>query len=107
MQKSNTNFYASLGSFKTRLFGAEMDTGVMKGSGDASAFVDYKNLTSDGYLTNAGLRRNNIFFKYVKPLSDNTVLTFATMQNKLHQNVALGHDRGKSSEIRCEFWPEC
>lgn len=82
--------YASFGSFNTRLFGAEMDTGVMQNSGDASAFIDYKNLTSDGYLTYAGQRRQNLFFKYAKPLSDNTVLTFVTMQNKLHQNVALG-----------------
>lgn len=82
--------YASFGSFNTRLFGAEMDTGVMQNSGDASAFIDYKNLTSDGYLTYAGQRRQNLFFKYARPLSDNTVLTFVTMQNKLHQNVALG-----------------
>lgn len=90
MQEANTNLYASLGSFNTRLFGAQLDTGVLKNDGDASAFVDYKNLTSDGYLTNAGQRRENIFFKYSRPVSDNTVLTFVTMQNKLHQNVALG-----------------
>ncbi|OIQ94408.1 TonB dependent receptor [mine drainage metagenome] len=90
MQEANTNLYASLGSFNTRLFGAQLDTGVLKNDGDASAFVDYKNLTSDGYLTNAGQRRENIFFKYSRPISDNTVLTFVTMQNKLHQNVALG-----------------
>jgi iron complex outermembrane receptor protein len=82
--------YASFGSFNTKLFGVEMDTGVMQNTGDASAFIDYKNLTSDGYLTYAGQRRQNLFFKYAKPLSDNTVLTFVTMQNKLHQNVALG-----------------
>ncbi|WP_283745474.1 TonB-dependent receptor [Sideroxydans sp. CL21] len=90
MQEANTNLYASLGSFNTRLFGAQLDTGVLKNDGDASAFVDYKNLTSDGYLTNAGQRRENVFFKLSKPISDNTVLTFVTMQNKLHQNVALG-----------------
>jgi iron complex outermembrane receptor protein len=90
MQEANTNLYASLGSFNTRLFGAQLDTGVLKNDGDASAFVDYKNLTSDGYLTNAGQRRENVFFKFSKPISDNTVLTFVTMQNKLHQNVALG-----------------
>ena len=89
-QNAGTNLYASLGSFNTRMFGAELDTGTLKSNGDASAFVDYKNLDSDGYLTNAGLHRSNIFFKYSKPLSDNTVLTFVTMQNKLHQNVALG-----------------
>jgi iron complex outermembrane receptor protein len=62
----------------------------MKDSGDARAFLDYKNLTSDGYLTNSGLKRENLMFKYERPLTDNTVLTFVAMENKLHQNVSLG-----------------
>lgn len=89
-QKSNTNVYGSFGSFNTLLVGAELDTGAMKDSGDAHAFLDYKNLTSDGYLTNAGLKRENLMFKYERPLTDNTVLTFVAMENKLHQNVSLG-----------------
>ena len=82
--------YATFGSFNTKLIGAELDTGVMKDAGGSSAFIDYKNFQSDGYLTNAGQRRENLFVKYIRPLSDNTVLTLVTMQNKLHQNVALG-----------------
>jgi len=82
--------YASFGSFNTRLFGAEFDTGAMKNYGDASAFIDYKNFATDGYLTNAHLRRGNLFLKVVKPISDNAVLTVVSMLNKLHQNVPLG-----------------
>lgn len=82
--------YATVGSFNTRLFGAELDTGTMKDAGDARAFIDYKNFQSDGYLSNAGQRRENLFFKYIRPVGDDSVLTFVTMQNKLHQNVALG-----------------
>ena len=82
--------FASVGSFNSKLFGAELDTGVMKDNGDARAFIDYKNFKSDGYLTNAGQRRQNLFFKYIRPISDNTVLTLVTMQNKTNQNVSLG-----------------
>jgi iron complex outermembrane receptor protein len=89
-QKANTNVYGSFGSFNTLLLGAELDTGAMKDSGDAHAYLDYKNLTSDGYLTNSGLKRENLMFKYERPLTDNTVLTFVAMENKLHQNVSLG-----------------
>ena len=39
----------------------------MKNYGDASAFIDYKNFATDGYLTNAHLRRGNLFVKFVKP----------------------------------------
>ncbi|MES1999229.1 MAG: TonB-dependent receptor [Pseudomonadota bacterium] len=82
--------YTAFGSFNTRLFGAEFDTGAMKNYGDASAFIDYKNFATDGYLTNAHLRRQNLFIKLIKPISDNTVLSVVSMQNKLHQNVPQG-----------------
>ncbi|MEO6146597.1 MAG: TonB-dependent receptor [Sulfuriferula sp.] len=82
--------YTAFGSFNTRLFGTEFDTGVMQKYGDVSAFIDYKNFATDGYLTNAHLRRGNLFVKFIKPVGDNTVLTVVSMQNKLHQNVPLG-----------------
>ena len=82
--------YATVGSFNTRLLGAEFDTGTMRNYGDASMFIDYKKFSTDGYLTNSSLRRGNLFMKFVKPVSDNTVLTIVTMQNKLHQNVPQG-----------------
>ena len=84
------SLYGTVGSFNTHLLGAEFDTGVMQNYGDVSAMIDYKNITTDGFLTNAGQRRENLFMKFVKPLSDNTVLSFVSMQNKLHQNVSLG-----------------
>ena len=85
-----TTLYATVGSFSSHLVGAEFDTGVMQNYGDVSALIDYKNFTSDGFLTNGNQRRENVFMKFVKPVSDNTVLTVVTMQNKLHQNVPLG-----------------
>lgn len=90
--KSTATFtpYASFGSFNSRLQGAEFNTGVMQNYGDASAFIDYKNFTTDGFLTNSRLDRQNLFIKFVKPLTDTTLLTLVTMQNKLHQNVPLG-----------------
>jgi iron complex outermembrane recepter protein len=82
--------YAAVGSFNTRLLGAEFDTGIMNNYGDASTFIDYKQFTTDGYMTDAHLRRGNLFLKFVKPVSDNTLLTIVSMQNKLHQNVPQG-----------------
>ena len=82
--------YASIGSFGSRLVGLEYDTGVMHNYGDATAFIDYKNYSTDGYLTNAAQKRNNLFIKVTKPIGDNTLLTLVAMQNNLHQNVASG-----------------
>jgi iron complex outermembrane receptor protein len=85
-----TTLSATAGSFNSHLLGAEFDTGVMQNYGDMSAFIDYKSFNSDGFLTNSSQRRENLFIKIVKPVSDNTVLTFVTMQNNLHQHVPLG-----------------
>ncbi|MGA7595103.1 MAG: TonB-dependent receptor [Gallionella sp.] len=79
--------YASFGSYNTRLVGGEFNTGTMKNYGDASMFIDYKHLSSDGFLTNSGLNRGNLFVKFMKPISADTVLTFVTMTGSLHQNV--------------------
>ncbi len=83
--------YTSFGSFNTRLAGVEFDTGVMKDYGDASAFIDYEKLTSDGFLANNSLQRDNLFAKLVKPVSDSTVLTFVAMHNSLHQNTSANN----------------
>lgn len=82
--------YASVGSWNTKLAGAEFDTGVMPNYGNASMFIDYKAFTTDGFLTHSNLRRQNLFTKFVKPISDNTVLTFVAMQNTVKQNVPYG-----------------
>ena len=90
MTSTNFNAYATVGSWNTRMVGGEFDTGVMKNYGDGAAFIDYRKVQTDGYLTNSGQKRGNLFVKYVKPVSDNTVLTFVTMQNTVHQNVPYG-----------------
>jgi iron complex outermembrane receptor protein len=90
MAAPNFNAYATAGSWNTRMLGAEFDTGVMQNYGDSAAFVDYRKVQTDGYLTNSGQKRGNLFVKYVKPVSDNTVLTFVTMQNTVHQNIPYG-----------------
>jgi iron complex outermembrane recepter protein len=82
--------YASYGSYNTRLIGGEFDTGTMTNYGDATAFIDYKYLTTDGFLTNGAQRRGNTFIKFIKPVSADTQVTFVSMKNDLVQNVPLG-----------------
>lgn len=82
--------YATLGSFNTHLEGLQVDTGILQNYGDASLFVDYRQLDSDGYLDYSAQKRQNFFAKLVRPVGDNTLLTLVAMYNKLHQNVSLG-----------------
>jgi iron complex outermembrane receptor protein len=80
--KPSTRLYGSFGSFNTALVGAAFNTGNMKNYGDARAYLDYRQLKSDGYLTGANLNRKNLFFKLEKPVGDNTLLTFVSMFNR-------------------------
>ena len=79
--------YVSIGSFNTQLKGLEFDSGVMKNYGDTSMFIDYKDLTSDGYLNYGHQRRQNVVAKIVKPIGNDTLLTLFTMYQQLHQNI--------------------
>jgi iron complex outermembrane receptor protein len=80
----------SFGSFNTKLYGARLDTGDVSQWGNTRAFVSYKYLSSDGYLTNANLDRSNVFTKIVQPVNDTTDITFASNINKLSQNPPVG-----------------
>jgi iron complex outermembrane receptor protein len=80
----------SLGSFDTRLYGVRYDTGEVSDWGGTRAFISLKELSSDGYLTNANLDRSNAFLKVVQPVNDSTDITVVSNLNRLHQNPAVG-----------------
>lgn len=82
LDKPQTTLYGSFGSFGTAVLGAEFDTGVMKNYGDMRAFIDYRQLKSDGYLSGASTQRKNLFIKAEKPVGDNSLLTFVSMVNR-------------------------
>ena len=81
---------ASLGSYNTRVLGAEFDTGALGFANGGAGIIDFQHLDSDGRLSNMGQERNNVFTKFVAPVSDNTKVTFVGMYNQIHQNVGLG-----------------
>ncbi|AND70433.1 hypothetical protein ATSB10_29790 [Dyella thiooxydans] len=74
--------YGSYGSFATRLLGGSFDTGTMANYGGLRAFIDYRKVKSDGYLTGANMDRSNLFAKAVKPIGDHTELTLVAMTNQ-------------------------
>lgn len=95
--------YASMGSYNSRLVGAQFDTGVMQNYNDFSGFVDYKHFTTDGYLTSNHMTRGNLFAKFIKPISDNTAITFVAMQNSSQQNASLGATAAEIAQFGPNF----
>jgi iron complex outermembrane recepter protein len=88
--RSEINPYLSGGSFNTLQGGLEYDTGELKQHGGATAFIDGERLTSDGYLTHEGQTRDNVMFKVVRPLGEQSAVTVVAMYNDIHQNIGLG-----------------
>lgn len=82
--------YVSFGSFHTQVFGGEFDTGPIEKYNGAAGFIDAESLHSDGYLSNMGLDRKNLFTKFAVPVSGNTIVSFVGMYNDLVQYISLG-----------------
>ena len=82
--------YFSYGSFNTSVVGGEFDTGPLEKYNGAAGFIDGESLSSDGYLTNLGIDRKNVFTKFAVPVNDNTVVTFVGMYNEVTQYISLG-----------------
>ena len=100
---SSVNPFFSVGSFNTQVEGVRVDSGKLDQYGGTTAYLSVKNLSSDGYLTNAGLDRQNLFAKIVQPLGQDTTLTFATNLTRLHQNVSLGATRAQIAQFGPDY----
>ncbi len=96
---TSINPFFSVASFNTQVEGLRFDTGTLKPYGGTTAYFSAKNLSSDGYLTHAGLNRQNFFAKVVQPLGADTTLTFATNLTRLHQNVSLGATKAQIAQF--------
>jgi len=88
--KPGLTVFGSYGSWATALGGLEYNSGVMQNWGDARVMVGGTYGDSNGYLTNASQRRQNLYFKLEKPIGDNTLVTLFADYTNLHQNVSYG-----------------
>ncbi len=95
--------YTMQGSFNTQLYGGEYDTGSIAKYGGTTAFIDAEGLSSDGYLTNSGQSRQNVFFKVMQPLGANTVLTGVSMYNNVRQYVPIGATKTQIADFGPNF----
>ena len=93
----------SFGSFNTQLYSLRFDTGEVSQWGGLRAFLSIKNLSSDGYLTNAGLNRTNAFFKAIEPVNDSTDITVVSNLNKLKQSPPIGATPNQMAEFGVNY----
>ncbi len=77
----------SYGSFNTRLFDVEFDSGRFGGDGKSRLMLDAHDMRSDGYQTYNYQRRESVSAKYIYDASPTTTLTAFTSVVDLHSNT--------------------
>ncbi len=98
------NPYGTYGSYGTRLYGIEGDTGSV--AGGARATIDLSKLEANGFLSGTATQRRNGFVKVEVPLNSSTVLTFVGMANNSRTNVPYGASTAEMAQYRIQLRPE-
>ena len=73
----------SFGSYKTELGHFELNSGLLPSLANASLIGSYQRMTTNGYRSNADLKRDTYYVKYLQPVGKNTTLTLLSSVNKI------------------------
>src|SRR5712672_508987 len=95
------NGTASYGSFNTRLFDVEFDSGRVGGDGKSRLLIEAHEMRSDGYQTFNYQKRDAFSAKYQYALSDNTVITAFT--SIMHLNSNTPNQKGSTRDHIRQF----
>jgi iron complex outermembrane receptor protein len=79
---------ASYGSWDTRLFAAQVDTGNFGPDGSSNLMINAHQMNSDGYERGNDQQRQNISAKYQYALTDKTTLTLFGTTEEVKANTA-------------------
>jgi iron complex outermembrane recepter protein len=88
------NGTASYGSFNTRLFDVEFDSGRLGQDGKSRLLIEAHEMRSDGYQTFNYQKRDAFSAKYQYALSDNTV--FTAFSSVMHLNSNTPNQKGST-----------
>ena len=76
----------SLGSWDTRLYHFEVDSGLIGALNGASAIASFQHMSTSGYRTFSDMSRDTYYLKYLQPLGQRTTLTFLSSYNRIRFN---------------------
>ena len=98
LSKPQTQVYGTFGSFGTKFFGIQGDTGDIAQTGGTRGLLDLTREEANGADTGIGTERRNLFAKIEQPIGNSTVITLAvnadndftkTPYGATLQNIAL------------------
>jgi len=73
----------SYGSWNTQLYHFEVNSGLLPSLTGASALASYQRMSTDGYRTNADMKRDTYYVKYLQPIGKATTVTVLSSVNKI------------------------
>jgi len=90
---SNTariNPYGTIGGYSTKLYGMQLDSGLLPSLGGARGFIDTERVEGRGALSGTSTDRKNVFSKIEIPLGTNTVLTLLGLYDDNYVHTPYG-----------------
>ncbi len=90
---SNTariNPYGTLGTYATKLYGLQLDSGALPQAGGARGFIDAEGVDALGALSGTRTNRKNVFSKIEIPVGNNTVITLLGLYDDNYANTPYG-----------------
>jgi iron complex outermembrane receptor protein len=91
------NPYATYGSYDTKLYGIQLDTGIIPNTNGVRGFLDVEREEALGALSGTATERRNLFSKFEVPVGDNTVITFVGMFDNDYNHTPYGTQAGQLS----------
>lgn len=87
---AEVNPYTSFGSFESRLYGLDLETGSQKSLNGGAGFIDLSDTATGAALSGTTTERKNVFLKWVQPIGNNTVVTAAAIINRSYGHTPYG-----------------
>ena len=82
--------YATFGSWGTKLYGTQVDSGSVAAANGARGFIDLEREEGRGALSGTSTARDNAFAKLEAPVGDNSLLTFVGLYDDDYVHTPYG-----------------
>ncbi len=87
---AQVNPYVTAGSFESRLYGIDLETGAQKSLNGGAGFIDLSDTATGAALSGTTTERKNVFVKWVQPIGQSTVVTAAAIINHSYGHTPYG-----------------
>jgi iron complex outermembrane receptor protein len=89
-EEASINPYATMGSYRSLLYGLDLETGAQKNLDGGRGSIDVSGTQTGAALSGTSTEQKNVFLKWLQPLGANTVVTFVANVNHSYGHTPYG-----------------